>query len=47
MKWLAEGVRFVENLIGDLLFIVVDAAWNLFDRHAENAWTWDEDEEVL
>jgi hypothetical protein len=46
MHKISEVAAFVERVVGDLVFIAFDQLMNVFDRHAESAWVWD-DEEVL
>ena len=40
-SWIIEPIRFVENILGDLIFIAADAVFNLIDR--TGAWDWDKE----
>lgn len=45
---LKGALLWVENVVGDALFFVIDKWWDWADRNsANNAWNWDEDSEAL
>lgn len=45
-SWVVEPLRFVENLLGDVIFIGLDVAWSIFDRFDKNSvWKWEDEKE--
>ena len=45
-SWVVEPIRFVENLLGDVIFIGLDMAWKVFDHFdKDSVWKWEDAKE--
>lgn len=44
MGYLNSALRWFENVVGDIVFVIFDKAMNVLDRNVESLWVWDDEE---